>query len=271
MNALQNNIRIFLNLRKVKSLAKKIILILLLNIILSNFSISQPFLVNLNPQIGEPCDCQILNSSDEYINNGGFECVDQFSIYEGKDKPADRKYAQFEYAVGGVIWENYKNNTYMIVPNNEDKYTEGLVKGWFSPTYYTPNHFYHNPIAHKYSESGFGFSHNHLYGYPFYYRYPRDWVMQGTEPYHNNSNNFGYAGFWADPKKFNVDGKEVQKDDDLYIEYIQQKLKQPLVPGQGYILSYYVSKNNDKVDGSQKIGVYFSEKAPRNFDNLRTA
>ncbi|MEI6090471.1 MAG: hypothetical protein WCR42_08480, partial [bacterium] len=222
------------------------------------------------PLKGDPCNCNPFNTiidgipancDDDYITNGCFECYDQFSQIEGNEEPDDiikdyRKYEQFEFAIGGVVWGGI-----MELKTGTDKFNEGYLKGWYSPTYYTPNHFnYYNPYWKFQTGQNWLNYHidekdNNKLIFEYNKRYPYGWSFDNNAENDNGTLNYGYAGFWAEPKK-NV------KYRSIWNEYIQQRLKKELEIEGTYKLSFKVSKNHDGIGGSQRIGTYFSALAP---------
>jgi hypothetical protein len=165
---------------------------------------------------GNPCDCNQYpytfeglpaNCDDKYIKNGCFECYELFSQYEGNEGLNYRKYEQFEFAIGGVDWGGI-----LELRTGTDKFEEGYLKGWYSPTLYTPNFFnYFNP----YPQFLVGQNHLNLRENYYYFnpRYPNGWVLDGVDPSENGSNNYGYVGFWTEPPpntksihNFNISG-----------------------------------------------------------------
>jgi hypothetical protein len=192
-----------------KSKLIKLIITLLLIPLLVNLTIAQPFPKG-DPIKGKPCDCQPTpqypnlpsDNTDKYIKNGSFECYDWFSPYEGYEPPDAnikdyRIYEQFECAIGGITW---KSN--MEVPLDEERFDYDTVKGWYSPTYYTPNYFNKDDYAgsRMYFNIGRNWLNYHIDDkdneiFKYRKRYPRGWIMQNGLPNANNSDNYGYAGF----------------------------------------------------------------------------
>ena len=228
------------------------------------------------PLKGNPCNCnssnEIINGippncDDVYITNGCFECYDQFSQFEGNEEPDDiineyRKYEQFEFAIGAVDWGGI-----MELRTGTNKFEEGYLTGWYSPTYYTPNYFNADNLLYPKFQTGQNWLNYHIDEkdnnkliFEYYKRYPYGWTFDNNTINDNGTLNYGYAGFWAEPKK-NV------KFRSIWNEYIQQKLKKVLSPIGTYKLSFKVSKNHDGrrhdgIGGQQRIGTYFSATAP---------
>ena len=106
---------------------------LLLIPLVVNLTVAQPFRKDerINGK-GNPCNCQpteqypeIPPESDlDYIKNGGFECYDWFSPYEGYESDEARKYEQIECAIGGIEWGEF-----MEVPKDENRLVGGL--NWY--------------------------------------------------------------------------------------------------------------------------------------------
>ncbi|MEI6089516.1 MAG: T9SS type A sorting domain-containing protein [bacterium] len=214
-----------------------------------------------------------------YIVNGCFECYDYLWCVEGREAGTGsgenyggfmRKEAQFENALGGVDRTQLKYES-PKVPIGDDKIQ---LNGWYSPTNYSPNYF-------NYDNSALGGNYKRYFRLGTNWlnlrdensvdttkqRYPQGWVLDDDEPTPSNSQNYGYVGFWTHTLKSSGTGK---------LEYIQQRLKQPLLYNSEddpiiYNISFDMSKNfslanfPEVVSGSQRIGAFFSKTAPTHY------
>jgi hypothetical protein len=204
-----------------------------------------------------------------YIVNGCFECYDYLWCVEGRENGGlMRKEAQFENALGGVNRTDYPEPS---VPVDSERL---LLEGWYSPTYYSPNYFNYDNSAllgnyKRYFRLGTNWLNISDENSPdtTKQRYPQGWVLDDEEPVPSNSQNYGYVGFWTHYNSSYLSRK---------LEYIQQRLKQPLLFNSEddpiyYKISFDMSKNfsladhPEVVSGSQRIGAYFSKTAPTSY------